>query len=99
MSFDAMPEQSSSDELGHRIIRVIAETQRIAADGISLDSTFEELKIDSLDGINIVFALENEFDVNIPDESVQNMRSVRETVSGVRKLLEEKQETVPPGAA
>jgi acyl carrier protein len=68
-------------------------------EAISLDSTFEELKIDSLDGINIIFALENEFSINIPDEGVQNMRSVRETVEGVRKLIEEKNEPVPPGAA
>lgn len=98
MSF-GMPEQSEPDELDRRVIRVIADTQRIPANGISLDSTFEELKIDSLDGINIVFALENEFEVNIPDEGVQNMRSVREAAAGVRKLLEEKQEAVPPGAA
>jgi acyl carrier protein len=99
MSFDGMPEQSRPDELGQRVIRVIAETQRIPPEGISLDSTFEELKIDSLDGINIVFALENEFEINIPDEGVQNLRSIRETVNGVRKLLEEKQQPVPPGAA
>lgn len=99
MSFDGMPQQSELNQLGQRVIRVIADTQRIPVDRISLDSTFEELKIDSLDGINIVFALENEFDVNIPDEGVQNMRSVREAANGVRKLLEEKQEPVPPGAA
>jgi acyl carrier protein len=99
MSFDGMPEQSRPDELSQRVIHVIADTQRIPVDGIFLDSTFEELKIDSLDGINIVFALENEFDINIPDEGVQNMRSIRETVAGVRKLLEEKQQPVPPGAA
>ena len=35
----------------------------------------------SLDGINIVFAIENEFGINIPDEGAQNLRSVRETVA------------------
>ena len=94
-----MHEQSEPDELGARVIHVIAETQRIPAGGISLNSTFEELKIDSLDGINIVFALENEFAVNIPDEGVQNMRSVRETVAGIRALLAQKRQTAPPGAA
>ena len=94
-----MPEQSAPDELGARVIRVIAETQRIPPGSISLDSTFEELKIDSLDGINIVFALENEFEIEIPDEGVQNMRSVRETVAGVRTLIERKQATAPSGAA
>jgi len=96
-----MPEYSATDELGTHVIKVIAQTQRIPSDSISLDSTFEELKIDSLDGINIIFALENEFSINIPDEGVQNMRSVRETVEGVRKLINEKNPSVfsPPGAA
>ena len=95
-----MPEYSDPDDLGNQVIRVIAQTQRIPAQSISLDSTFEQLKIDSLDGINIVFALENEFGIDIPDEGVQTMRSVRETVEGVRNLLRRRdQATVPPGAA
>lgn len=100
MSVRNMPEYSETDDLGAHVIRVIAQSQRLPADSISLDSTYEELKIDSLDGINIVFALENEFGINIPDEGVQNMRSVRQTVEGVRTLLEQKNQTVvPPGAA
>jgi acyl carrier protein len=94
-----MPEHSEMDDLGAQVIRTIAQAQRIPADSISIDSTFEELKIDSLDGINIVFALENEFGINIPDEGVQGLRSVRETVAGVRKLVEQKTNPVPPGAA
>lgn len=90
---------SEPDDLGAHVIRLISHTQRIAPESISLDSTFEELKIDSLDGINIVFALENEFGITIPDEGVQSMRSVRETVEGVRKLIQQQKQTVPPGAA
>ena len=94
-----MPDYSEPDDLSVHVIRVIAHTQRMPAESISLDSTFEELKIDSLDGINIVFALENEFSINIPDEGVQDMRSVRGAVEGVRKLIEEQKQAVPPGAA
>lgn len=83
------------------MIEVIARTQRIPADSISLNSTFEELKIDSLDGINIVFELEKAFNIEIPDEGAQNLRSVSETVEGVRKLLglKRQQQTAPSGAA
>jgi acyl carrier protein len=82
-----MSEQLATADLGTRVMEIIAKTQRIPQESISLDSTFEELKIDSLDGINIVFALENEFGINIPDDGVQSMRSIGETVEGVRKLL------------
>ena len=94
-----MPEPSETDDLSANVIRVIAETQRIPAESITLNSTFQELKVDSLDGINIVFALENEFGISIPDEGVQNMRSVKETVEGVRRLVEEKRQAVPLGEA
>ena len=97
-----MPEASEndgSDDLSARVIRVISQTQRLPADSVSLDSTFEQLKIDSLDGINIVFAIENEFGIDIPDEGVKTLSSVRQTVEGVRKLLQEKSQPVSPGAA
>ena len=84
-----MPEQTEAD-VASKVIAVIAKAQRIPAESITLESTFEQLKIDSLDGINIVFALENEFGIDIPDEGAQNLHSVRETVDGVLKLLAQK---------
>jgi acyl carrier protein len=76
------------DELTQRILRIIAETQRKDPAQVTIDSSFEELGIDSMDGINIVFALENEFNINIPDEAVKTIRSVRDMVEGVRNLVE-----------
>lgn len=99
-----MSEISEPDDLSAHVIRVIAQTQRIPVESITVDSTFDELKIDSLDGINIIFALENEFAIEIPDEGVQNMRSIRETVEGVAKLIAAKHvpvahQSASPGAA
>ncbi|MGD1094506.1 MAG: phosphopantetheine-binding protein [Bryobacteraceae bacterium] len=80
-----------SDELIARVTGVIARTQHIPPDTVTIDSTFEELKIDSLDGINILFALETEFNVDIPDEAARQIRSVREMAEGIEKLLALKQ--------
>jgi len=77
-----------ADDLTHRVISCIAATQHIAAERITLESTFEELGIDSLDGINILFALESEFSINIPDDAARSIRTVKEMVEGVGKLLE-----------
>ena len=49
-----------SDELISRGTGVIAKTQKIPPETVTIDKSFEELKIDSLDGINILFALEGE---------------------------------------
>lgn len=70
-----------------RVIRVIAETQRISVESIGREATFEELKFDSLDGINILFALENEFDINIPDDAAKAIRSIPDMVAGIEKLV------------
>jgi acyl carrier protein len=78
-------------ELVERVAQVIAKTQHIPAETVTIDKTFEELKIDSLDGINILFALESEFDVDIPDDAARQIRSVREMVEGIEKLLAAKQ--------
>ncbi len=77
-----------SDDLSTRVISVIAATQHIAVEKITEESTFQELGIDSLDGINILFALESEFNINIPDDEAPNIRTVHDAVEGVRKLLE-----------
>ncbi len=76
-----------SDELAARVIAVIARMQKIPPESITLDSTFAELNIDSLDGINILFEVEGEFGVDIPDEEAKEIRSVRQMAEGIEKLL------------
>jgi len=78
----------SNEELTERVRRIIATTQHLAEEKVTADSTFAELGIDSLDGINILFAVESEFNVNIPDDAAQSIRSVRDVIDGIAKLLE-----------
>jgi acyl carrier protein len=73
--------------LAARVIRVIEETQKLAPGKVQDSSTFEELGFDSLDGINILFALENEFDINIPDDAARQIKSIPEMVDGIAGLL------------
>ena len=75
------------DDVSAKVIAAIAATQHIPVEKITEESTFQELGIDSLDGINILFALENEFNINIPDDEAQKIRTVQDAIGGVRKLL------------
>lgn len=75
------------EKLAQRVISVIAATQKMPPEKISIDSTFEELGVDSLDGVNILFALENEFNINIPDDAVQEVRGVRQMVESLERFL------------
>ena len=78
---------TNSADLTERVLHIIAETQRKDPSQVTIDSTFEELGIDSMDGVNIVFALENEFNINVPDEEVKSIHSVRDVVDGVRRCV------------
>lgn len=76
------------DETAQKVVEVIASTQKIEPEKVTLDSTFEELQIDSLDGLNIVFALENEFDLDIPDEQAKDLRTVRQAAERIHAIIE-----------
>jgi acyl carrier protein len=86
MPAEMSPVPDAGDDLTRRVLRIIAETQRKDPAQVTIDSSFDELGIDSMDGVNIIFALENEFNINVPDDEVKNIRSVRDMVEGVRRL-------------
>ena len=76
-----------SDELIQRVLKVIAASKRIPLETVTIDSEFVQLTIDSMDAVEILFALENEFDINIPDDDVRSVRNVRQMCEGVERLV------------
>jgi len=80
----------ASDELVQRVRSVVAKNKGVPVDSVSLDSTFADLGMDSLDAVNLLFALEEEFDVSIPDHESRTINSVRGMVTGVEALLKQK---------
>jgi acyl carrier protein len=85
------PETPNQETLAARVMAVIAKTQHIPLETLTIESTFVDLNIDSLDGLQILFALEEEFNIDIPDDAGKLITSVREAVAGVSELLERKQ--------
>lgn len=79
-----------SDSLTEEVLDVIAKTQHVPREKLTLDARFEELGMDSMDAVNILFALEEKFDITIPDEAAKQIRSIREMVDGVEKMMDEK---------
>jgi acyl carrier protein len=76
-----------SDELIQRVLKVIATSKRIPLETVTIESDFLQLGIDSMDAVEILFAMENEFDISIPDDEVRSVRNVRQMCEGVEKLL------------
>ena len=88
-----------SDDFISRVTGVIAKAQKIPPETVTIDKSFEELNIDSLDGINILFALEGQFDIDIPDDAARGIRTVRQMAEGIEKLVVTKAEAAKAEAA
>ena len=80
------------DDIMKRTIAQVAEIKRIPEETVHADSTFEELGLDSLDAMNLLFALEEEFDISIPDSDARAIQTVRAASEGVARLLAAKQD-------
>ncbi len=61
-----------------KIAGIISDKMDIDVEEISMDSSFESLKIDSLDMVEIVMDIEEEFDVSI--EEAENLKTVSDLV-------------------
>jgi acyl carrier protein len=77
----------AEDDILRRVVDAIAKTIHKPAEEIPADASFESIGVDSLDGIQILFALEQEFDISIPDDEAKKIRSIPDVVAGVRQLL------------
>ncbi len=80
----------NEEELTARVLSIITTQQKLPPGRVTADSTFEELGIDSLDGVNLLFAFEEEFDISIPEHVAQQMKDVRQVVGGLRQVLEKR---------
>lgn len=78
------------EALTAKVIAEIAAVKKIPVESITIDSTFEELAMDSLDAMNLLFTLEEQLGVSIPDEAANSIRDVRSAVAGVERILAEK---------
>ena len=69
-----------------KVAALLAEQFSVDADSITMETSFEDLGADSLDVVDLVMTLEDEFDMEIPDEDVENVR----TVGDIVKYLEDR---------
>ncbi len=76
------------ERLHSEVIATIAKAVPMDPGRISKDSTFEQLGVDSLDVVNIVFELESTFGIKIPDEfSLASLEDVEGVTQAIETLL------------
>jgi acyl carrier protein len=84
---DPAPLDPASPAFERAIVGIIARKKKLDPAVITRESTFQELGIDSLDGIDLVFTFEDEFNISIPDQVVQKMKSVGQVIEALREVL------------
>ncbi|NLJ95290.1 MAG: acyl carrier protein [Clostridiaceae bacterium] len=71
----------SSQEIFEEIRELIADQLGLEEENITMDSNIiDDLNADSLDIVDIVVTIENEYDISIPDEDAQRLATVGDAV-------------------
>lgn len=70
-----------------KVVSILSEQFDIDESSISLDTSIaDDLNADSLDVVDLIMSIEDEFDIEVPDEAIEGIR----TVSDLVKFIEEK---------
>lgn len=84
-----------ADSVKDKVIGIIAEQAVLEPSDVTMDSTLEDLGIDSLGLVESIFAIEEAFDISVPfnanepDQSDFDISSVAKIVEGIEKLVAE----------
>jgi len=71
-----------------RVKQIVVDQLDVEEEQVTLDASFgEQLGADSLDIVELVMALEKEFDLEIPDEEAEKITTVQEAVDYLEKKL------------
>lgn len=72
-----------------RVRKIVCEQLGIKDEDLNDDASFrDDLGADSLDSVELVMALEEEFETEIPDEEAEKITNVKETIQYIKENLE-----------
>ena len=78
-------------ELENKVKDIIAEELGVEREKLTNEASFmEDLGADSLDTVELVMAFEKEFDIDIPDEEAEKLRTVGDALAYLHKRMGEK---------
>lgn len=73
-----------------KIKDIIVEQLDVEEDAVTMEASIkEDLGADSLDVVDLVMSIEESFDVEIPDEEVENIKTVGDIVKYIENKVEE----------
>lgn len=75
--------------VAERVIEIVAEQLGVSKEQITPETSFvNDLGADSLDTIELVMELEEEFDINIPDEASEKIQTVGQAIEHIERAVQ-----------
>lgn len=82
------PSDLSHDHVSQAVLAMVATLVGRKAEEIPLDENLTDLGFESLDAFNVLYAIEEEFQIEIPDEKARSLRTARAFIDCVVQVLE-----------
>ncbi|MBS3942808.1 MAG: acyl carrier protein [Dethiobacter sp.] len=70
-----------------RVKKIVSEQLEVEIGILTAETTFEEIDADSLDIVELVMALEEEFDLEISDQEIENIKSVGDVIKYIESKV------------
>ncbi len=78
------------NQVAEECIALIAKQKSISPVTIRLDSTFDELAVDSLDRVSLAFDIEEKYEIEIPEDKLSQIKTVGDMVTGIEEAVRRK---------
>lgn len=76
----------STPEIQDKVVEIVCKQLGVAKEKVTLETSFvNDLGADSLDTVELVMAIEDAFDLNIPDEDAEKIQTVGDAVRYIEK--------------
>jgi acyl carrier protein len=77
----------TDEEIQEKVFDIFAKEARLDRDSLTPESVLEDLNIESLDMVQILFGIEETFDVYVPQDEVENLKTLGDVIKGIKQLL------------
>ena len=76
-----------TEQIKDKVISAVASVKHAPRARISLESSLQDLGFDSLDKVTLLFELEKQLQLSIPDEELRSIQSVGDVIEGISRLM------------
>ena len=79
---------SETQTIEQRVIKLVCNNMKAKPENVTLETSFvNDLGADSLDAVELIMAIEEAFDIEIPDDAAEHIQTVGDAVKFIQERL------------